>query len=93
MDGWIVLKEVGGWSAFLSLALLVVVSFLKGWVYPGPIVDKFQKAWETERDARAQMEDKKHPAVMAALEANQASLEGLRTALREQGRTGERESQ
>lgn len=93
MDGWIVLKEVGGWSAFGSLALLNVVAFLKGWVYPAGIVEKFQAAWDTERAARQALEESKHPAVLAAIRTNTDQLVGLRTALEEHTALDKRESQ
>lgn len=93
MDGWIVIREVGGWSAFGSLALLNVVALLKGWIYPAGIVERFQTAWDTERAARQALEESKHPAVLAAIRANTEQLAGLRTALEEHTALDKKESQ
>lgn len=50
--------DLSGWGAFLVIVFLVVVSFLRGWLYPKAALlaekargDTFKEAWERAQSA------------------------------------------
>lgn len=79
----IAVPNLTGWGAFISLAFFNVISVMRGWVLPAVVSERFEQAWEREHANRVALEESKHPAVLAAVQANTEQLEGLRTALDE----------
>lgn len=62
--------DLSGWGAFLALAAFNVTAFIREWIYPAGVADRFERAWQSEREARVSLEESKHPAVLSAMEAN-----------------------
>ena len=66
-------SDLGGWSAFVSLAVLVIVGFVTGRIYPRSVTEAFKSAWETERAAS----EKKDEAIAETLQLSRTAVATL----------------